>query len=874
MLRRLIVLTLAVSGCVAMPEVPEASTTQLEPSADSLRDSGADDADLDMDAVNANAFTAATGVGVAPVTEVSRPSAPSMCAPTSSRIEKTMSAILDAASPSGPTVSRPAWDHVTPPENMERVKQRLGLTDVESAVLAREGFVVPARLEYATYAPAYHEIYQSQLPLYVSADAIFHSVFVTHDELVEQIELARLLPLTEKALGEMHRALKAANYPSATARDLDLYLTVARSLLAGQQARSVYGVDAEASALVQKATRGDSLAEVQMFGRARMIDFSQYKPRGHYARSWALSRYFRGAMWLSRLELNLVSRSSRSSQPGFTPNPDETPHEAMIAVALADLAERSSALAELEKLDRAWALLAGPREDVTLSDLAAMKNTLQITSFTDDAFPQVKAAIGDRWKRTARLHYMPQGSTELPAIATLLGPRVVFDAQATRPLVHGELPDRYDLGVADIAYALGHDRAKTYLASDLAKYPQLPAALDKARAIAQRPIEGNDLYGAWFGAIRALSDKPHGELPSFMKTDAFADLRIDETVAAYGQLKHNHVLVAGQPYDEGACEIPDGFVEPVPATWAWLEAYADRGAAAMTELDPRDSTGAKAYFARLGKIVRVLRAISLEELAGRPLSSDALAFLSMVVEIHSEDIGTGWNTTFNGWYFDFFSQRPASTTGESGHDTDPSFKTASFIGDFYTSVNTGQVAYAGARGPRLGVFVVDTGGPPRVVVGPVAHAYEFRGPLEHRVTDAESARLKDIASPWEQSYTVAAPAEPPLALKFELKDDAGVEIGAQRTEHLVVTARSTRALGKVTIEIGDHHRAPITSLTKDVATREVAFDFKSRPARVLPGTYGIEMVRVKIGDYDREIPMRERSFPPVGLGGMKPPAIY
>jgi hypothetical protein len=784
-----------------------------------------------------------------------------------------MNAILDSAAPSGPQVSRPGWDHASTPENMERVKQRLGLSDAESAVLAREGFVVPARFEYATYAPAYHEIYQSQLPLYVTADSIFHSVFVTHDEMVEQIEMSRMLPLTEKATAEMHRALKAASYPSATARDLDLYLTVARSLLAGQAVRSVYGVDAEAAALVQKATRGDSLVEVQMFGRARMVDFSQYKPRGHYARSWALSRYFRGAMWLSRLELNLVSRSSRSSQPGFTPNPDETPHEAMMALALADLAERSSALGEIEKLERAWGLLAGPREDVALSELAAIKNKLQITSFSDDAFPQLKSAIGDRWKRTARFHYMPQGSTELPAIATMLGPRVVFDAQATRPLVHGELPDRYDLGVADIAYALGHDRAKTYLASDLAKYPQLPAALDKARAIAQRPIEGNDLYGAWFGAIRALAEKPQGELPSFMKRESFADLRIDETVAAYGQLKHNHVLLAGQPYDEGACEVPDGFVEPVPATWAWLEAYADRGAAAMSEIDPRDTTGAKSYFARLGKIVRVLKAISLEELAGRPLSSDALAFLSMVVEVHSEDIGTGWNTTFNGWYFDLFSRRPASTTAESGHDSDPPFKTASFIGDFYTSVNTGQVAYAGARGPRLGVFVVDTGGPPRVVVGPVAHAYEFHGPLDHRITDSESARLKDIQSPWEKSYTVDAPAEPPIALRFEFKDDAWDEIGAQRTGHLVVTARSTRALGKVTVEIGDHHRAPITSITKDVGAREVAFDFKSRAARVAPGTHGIEMIRVRVGDFSREIPMRERGFSPVGLGGMKPPAI-
>src|SRR5262249_17409568 len=142
------------------------------------------------------------------------------------------------------------------------------------------------------------------------------------------------------------------------------------------------------------------------------------------------------------------------------------------------------------------------------------------------------------------------GSTDLPAIATLLGPRVVADAFATRPLVHSETPERFDLSVADLAYAFGHDRAKRYLAADLARWPTLPAQLERARAIVAAPSTGPDLYGAWLGAVRALAARPEGALPSYMGTEAFQDLRLGSFVAAYGQLKHNHLLLAGQPYDE------------------------------------------------------------------------------------------------------------------------------------------------------------------------------------------------------------------------------------------------------------------------------------------------------------------------------------
>ena len=78
---------------------------------------------------------------------------------------------------------------------------------------------------------------------------------------------------------------------------------------------------------------------------------------------------------------------------------------------------------------------------------------------------------------------MPQFSTILPAITTMLGPRVVPDTAATRPLVHSEISQRFDLHVADLAYVLGDDHAKKFLASDLKSFPTLATQLDAARVV-------------------------------------------------------------------------------------------------------------------------------------------------------------------------------------------------------------------------------------------------------------------------------------------------------------------------------------------------------------------------------------------------------
>ncbi len=688
------------------------------------------------------------------------------------RVEAALLALPPPTATAGTAASRGT------PIGLDLIDHRFHLDVRERTHLDRDGFVVAARLAQPSYAWAYHDIYQSQLPIFVSVDSIMHALYATHDHLVARLERTELQPKLVAMIASLHCALATQRYPAEVRHDLDLYLTVARRLLEGAAVPSAYGeVDGEATALVAELAAAGPMRQISLFGRPRMLDFSQYQPRGHYADD--LAPYFRGAMWLSRLELNLVSRGSRSSSP--VTDLAETPREDLDALALADLVTTASEATHLDELDRALAVLAGRREDITLAQLAAFRIPLDA-----QAPDKLRAAIGDRFQRTARIHYMPEGSTTLPAITTLLGPRIVPDTSALRPLAHGETPDRQRVRAGDLAFVVGNDGGKRFLTADLARYPELGKQLDKAREILQTAPRTPDLYTAWLDAIRALAITPAGTRPRFMTTTAYADLRIDTTIAAFAQLRHDHVLIAGQAYGEGGCEIPDGYVEPAPEVYDAIARYAALGQTAF----------GGTYFPRLATIANVLAAISRIELANQPLPIEARQWLSMVTEILP--FGSDGRPTYTGWYFDLFDDRSDAIA-----QTD-------LVADYFTS-GQGEVAYVGVRPPSLGVFIVETGGRPRAMIGPVAHAYEYASRATPRLTDETALGIAAIEDPWTASYTVPAAREPNARVtpSYEWVNDKG---------WLAVDLEAKESLGQVTVEALDHHRilvgAPVTRLAK------------------------------------------------------------
>jgi hypothetical protein len=138
------------------------------------------------------------------------------------------------------------------------------------------------------------------------------------------------------------------------------------------------------------------------------------------------------------------------------------------------------------------------------------------------------------------------------------------------------------------------------------------------------------------------------------------------------------------------------------------------------------------------------------------------------------------------------------------------------------------VAYVGATAPRLGVFVIDSDGPPRAFVGPIARAYEVQGPIAARYTDETARALGRRDEPWAASYTIAAPPSPP---SLQLDYDAA-------SRRLVLTSDS--ALGPATIKALDHHRVAIATARATVKRGETKIPIKTK---------GVSGFYVELGDF-------------------------
>ncbi len=760
--------------------------------------------------------------------------------------------------PTLPTVGLP-WDKKGAPKYLKEIDAHLHLNAAEHALLKKNGFVALDRLQHASYATAYHDIFQQQLPVFISIDSVLHTIFQSNSIVLKTIERKQLVPALGRIVDRLHKTLQrsAKRYGSELRNDLGIYVAVAHGLFHGDAKGCnalAAGVREQCSDLLERARGGSGLESASVFGRMRMIDYSQFEPRGHYAEhaQYAVaapavpaSQYFRAYMWLSRFEFNLVSRSCRSSQPGEAPNAEETPREARVMIGLADLVRRSGVAADIKKFDKVYGAFAGGREDVSVFDVQKLGRQHRFSHADPAGAQKLRAAIGKGFRRTASTHFMPQGTRELPAIGTLFGIRIVPEIAPLEGLVHDKVAGRDTLGAGDVAYTLGHDRAKVYVEN---KESGLDAALDAGReSFKKSTSKPTDLYGHWVSAVRALSEPSRGARPAFMKSPAYADMRMNSALIGYGQIRHNYVLMAGQGYDSYGCEIPDGFVEPALATYDALLGYT-RAARRLTP-----SVGK--YFKRVEAVLTMLRSIVVTELSGKALSEPQKRWLGMVAEYIPQGgfgVDSGQPPKWTGWYFDLFPDR------EKGARKSPEF-----VADYFTLTNRGKAKYLGAESPRLAVFVVDVGGKPRAMVGPVGKGYEVETDLSKRLTDDSARTAKGKSAPWLTYFGANVP-EPPLR---------GRLVKCPSDQRVVI--QSDRQLGRTSVTLVDHHGdALVQPVIRSVGRHSAVFAFK--PQHQVEGVHvhvhDLSLSKVGTGRYDTVIGLRaywpspDKYVPPAGPG--------
>jgi len=631
------------------------------------------------------------------------------------------------------------YEPLTAP-NLDKILTELpmGSSEAVRAKLSETGFAIQAKTSVASFAGGYAEIYAADLPVFVSSDMVLEALYRSHDKILQSLEKDSLQPRLQKLLKSVRGSLvaRASALEPDVASDLNFYLGVALSLLDGGRvdAREPAGV----RGFVDAAMNAAGEQERVLFGVQRRIDFSQFKPRGHYAGDKALEGYFRAMIWLGRTDFRLIETQDDGSQILRR-------RQVESVVALRQLLD-AAAFAEYSSIDATIGAFVGEHDYMALQEVDELLSALHapdgIAEVSDQALADALIAgeFGEQRIASQVMRRQAVGGTlPLSMSFALFGQRYTVDSHVFSNVVYDRVPTRVVPNPLDVAFAaLGNDQALALLGAELDNEAEYPGALSAVRSLVDAHVEPywqSSFYTSWLSALRTLSPAaaPPEDLPAVARSEAWGRRLLNTQLSSWAQLRHNNVLYVKQSYTSGAaCEYPDAYVDPYPEFFQAIVALAERGQELTSSLDLEGDFGGRVadYFARVARINRTLADMALEQQSGMPHSAEHMAFINQAVTTNINCDGTVLGHT--GWYSELHFD-PLQAV-----EMDPA------ITDVHTDVGGDapvargpSVLHVGTGLPRLMVMTVDSCQGPRAYAGVVS---AYREVLEEgltRLTDAE-----------------------------------------------------------------------------------------------------------------------------------------
>jgi hypothetical protein len=555
-----------------------------------------------------------------------------------------------------------------------------------------------------------------------------------------------MIPELRALLAGMRGRLAGAGLEAQTRTDVDLFLSVAAALLEDQVGSG------EAAKLVDGARKAMGMAQVSLFGvEDRTIDFSQFKPRGHYAGDPRLESYFRAMIWLGRIDFPFLHTDPNTGKQLLL-------RQAVAAAfGLRALLDEGD-LARWKRLDATIRAFVGEPDSMAPPEIDRLRADLKLTSYdpgpvSDAVLAQaIVAGAYGKQRILSQIVIQDQHTGPWPLDATFLffGQRYTFDSHVFSNVVYDRVPHRMLPDPLDVAYAaLGNDQAARLLEPELRKYPYAPA-LESMRRLADEhgaPFWEANLYNLWEGALQALS--PNADigtgagLPAVARTEACGRRILNTQLASWAELRHDTILYVKQSYTTGAaCEFPEAYVDPYPAFYARLAAYARAGktVAAALPIDSSSYLGGRiaAYFDNLLTVSTILGEMADLQRQGLPHKPEHIAFINRAV--NTQPVGCVGPPGLRGWYADLF------------FDPNSALEFSPTIADVHTQPTdeagnpVGHVLHVGTGWVRLMVTTVDSCTGPRAYAG-VAFSY-------HEVVTDNLQRLDD--KEWATRFTATS----------------------------------------------------------------------------------------------------------------------
>ena len=622
-------------------------------------------------------------------------------------------------------------------------KSDFALDAQEQRILDQQGLVLTPQDEQRTFAMFYLQAFHEDLPVFISADAIMHAWHRAYDQLLIETERTAFSPLLTELLVGLRKRLLTAGAKPAVRDGLDEYLTVAHSLLLDQVQTPQAGGSAERVRKAFNAARSAEGDSLELFGKPRETDLTQFKPRGHYESQPDLIPYFRAMIWLGRMDFRAL-QTTPSGRQIFQRDQLEA------SVLTRELMD-SKAMARWEAMDQSIAALIGRHDNATPKDVDTLLSALGAHNLKD-VEKQSDAQLLAGMKKTAFGSQLIlsdwmgklEGVPPLPnnSAFALFGQRYTLDGHTLHSVVEDRVPHRQLPTALDVGFSVFRSNTALGLIGPEVGQTNLGGALASMRTLVDGQKEEywtSSLYTLWLAALRGMSPEDSAGLPKSMRTDAWARRTLLTQLGSWSELRHDTILYAKQSYSTYIlCKFPDAYVDPYPEVYRRLAQSSDLGLAFVKSLENvsgKKHDAIRDYFSGAKQTFGKLEEMARRELEGKRLTTEQLAFVNDMIVAHESPggggCGGGGETTYSGWYRQLFYTAEVQ---------DPELT----IADVHTSED--GILHVGKHHPLQAVISIDDGSGPRVFTGAV---YSFHQVVSKtRLSDAEWRLSQPHDEPW------------------------------------------------------------------------------------------------------------------------------
>ncbi|MHC4527473.1 MAG: DUF3160 domain-containing protein [Planctomycetota bacterium] len=656
--------------------------------------------------------------------------------------------------------------------NYAAMDEALGLEPI-AELLEDNGFGVmehnfPPDVNRYDIVEVYDYLNDLNVPVFVTSDTLLHLYHIQFDETLKDVEerefYGDIRDLTAALLAEAMSMYDAysADLKEAARRNA-AYLAVAQQLIdptaqvpglvAGEVAAELAKIDAHAG-----YAPSDSFIYPE--------DYSQYVPRGHYTRSEELQRYFKTLMWYGRMAFLLKGAENWGPTGEALISVYDAKIQTMQAVLLAESIKQVQVAGRgghdiWDRMYTVTAFYVGLADDLTPYEYLGAVEMVFGSSFLptdlEDAndFFALKAELALlRSPRicggTGNVFVMPPITPESLDVALnktkgmrFMGQRFIPDSYMFQQLVFPRVRDYvgdgdplpftlgwtgaslgrcYPRGL-DVMSVLGSSLAETILAAEGdTDYVDYTLRLNELKAEFEAfdvSDWNRNLYWGWLYSLRSLIEPLPEGYPNFVRTEAWAKKQLNAALASWTELRHDTILYAKQSYTPPGTGLPPppppGYVEPVPEFYGRLLALTGMTKEGLNDLNAL-SEQAQQQLDTLEYILIQLIEIANKQLTNQQLSEDDNEFISNFAEALE-------------WAAGGQTRQGAKTT---------------LVADVHTHSTEQQVLEEGVGYVDLIIAACPNwDGSIFLAAGPVLSYYEFKQPMNERLTDEAWSEMLD-----------------------------------------------------------------------------------------------------------------------------------